>query len=120
LFKQAFHPVEALTGNRLLVTTDGGMRMQVVVDSTRKLLAFSATYAMQAAVPMDRKLAFVNRANERVIFVRFTIINDTTLYVDHHLPFNGGVTPAAVIASFRTMGRVTPHTINELAAPGMF
>jgi len=120
LFKQAFFAVEARPDDCLLVTAEGGMSLHVRVDTGRKLLMFSACFELQAAAPMEGKLAFVNVANDTVIFVRFSITDETTLYVDYHLPFNGGVTPAAVIAAVRHMGRVTPQAINELAAPGLF
>lgn len=102
-----------------MLTTDSGMHLQLPVDEPRKLIGFIATYALQTEAPLADKLAFMNRVNDRVVVVRFSLLGEDTLYVDHQLPFDGGVTAAAVIGCARRMGRITPQAILDFSPAGL-
>lgn len=119
LFRQAYVPVESQPGERLVITTDTGVRLQVMLDDDRRLVLFSATYALAPGVPLADKLAFVNRVNDRVVFVRFSLLSENVLYVDHQLPYDCGVTAAAVMGCVRRIGRLAPQAIVEFAEPGL-
>lgn len=119
LFRQAYMPVESQPGERLLLTTDSGTRLQVAVDTGRRLVSFMVMYEMHPDAALADKLAFVNRVNDRVVFVRFSLLDDDMLHVDHQLPYDGGVTAAAVMGCVRRVGRIAPQAIAEFAEPGL-
>jgi len=114
LFKQAFLDVEVAGDTRLRVRAENGTRVSVAVDTKRQLIQFVVAYGLREDAPMIDKLALCNRVNDQVIFVRFSVSDPTTLVSDYSLPFDGGVTAAAIMATLRRMARITGQSIGEM------
>ena len=114
LFKQAFLEVEVASDTRLRVRAESGTRVSVAVDANRQLIQFIVAYGLREDAPMAEKLALCNRVNDQVIFVRFSVADPTTLVSDYSLPFEGGVTTAAIMGTLRRMARITGQSIGEM------
>lgn len=114
LFKQAFLEVEVASDTRLRVRAENGTRVSVAVDAKRQLIQFVIAYGLREDAPMADKLALCNRVNDQVIFVRLSVSDPTTLVSDYSLPFDGGVTTAAIMATLRRMARITGQSIGEM------
>lgn len=113
LFRQAYFQVEVMSEHRLRLVMDFGMRLSVTVDADRKLITYSTSYSLREDAPMEAKVAFVNRVNDGVIFVRFAVHDATTLWIDYQLPFDGGVASAAVIGALRRYARIAYQSIGQ-------
>lgn len=114
LFRQAFLEVEVASDTRLRVRAENGTRVSVAVDAKRQLIQFVIAYGLREDAPMLDKLALCNRVNDQVIFVRFSVSDPTTLCSDYNLPFDGGITTAAIMGTLRRMARITGQSIGEM------
>lgn len=114
LFKQAFIQVECGDGPYLRVTSENGVRLSVSVDKERRLISLAATFGLREEAALHEKLVLCNRVNDSVIFVRLSLSSRTTLCADHQLPFDGGITAAAIVAATRRLARITVQAIQEM------
>jgi putative sensory transduction regulator len=113
LFRQAFVEVQSVAQGRLRVVGDNGVKMMVKADPECRVIFFSAWFGLKADSPMSAKLAFVNRANERFMFVRCSVTDESTLLIDYHLPYTGGLPATLVVNMVRRLPRVMAQAIAE-------
>lgn len=112
LFKQAFFSTSFDKDGDLVVRSDGP-RVFVIVDSQKKLLKYMAIYGVKETAPLELKHQFVNRMNDDIIFVRFSIPGKRhdVLMADYYLPYEDGIPAFQIIAAFRLFSRVVPGAI---------
>lgn len=86
------------------------------LDRDNKLIRFWSMMAIRDNTDDSDILEFVNRVNQRVIFVRFWKPADTSKLVvaDYHLPYENGLPRFQVVAAFRLLARVVPAAVQAL------
>jgi len=105
LFRRALLSAEVDKDNDVRVE-EGGVKVFVRVDKSRKLLVFLGAWHLKEQVSMEDKLRLMNRWNDDLIFVRFCVPKDDTLWCDYFLPYEGGVCPRHVLAAYRLFHKV--------------
>lgn len=96
-----------------LKITDGGLIAFIRVEPERKLLTLFAIYRIKESAPELERLRLVNRLNDKIILVRFSAPNETTLWCDYQFSFDGGITPYALINILRNFTRVTQQAVAQ-------
>lgn len=113
--RQAFFAVETVPGNDYLrVCGEAAVRLRVTIDAERRLLQLSAAFGLAPSAPMDEKLRAANRLNERVVCLRASIADETTLMLDHHVVIAGGAAKAAIVAAVRRMDRMPGQVLADV------
>jgi len=110
LFKQAFFQTTVDSDGDLIVQSDGP-RVIVTVDEQKKLVKFMAVYGLKEAAALEHKLALVNRMNDEIIYVRFSVPRDDILVADYFLLFQEGIPAFQLVSSLRLFARVVPAAI---------
>lgn len=113
VFRQAYLEVESAAEGRLCITVDG-IRILVKADPKYKMIFFSAYFGLKADAPLMDKLAFANRANDRMVLARFSVLNDTTLFIDYQLSVRDGTSAAAIVHLVQRLPRVMLEAIGGL------
>lgn len=85
---------------------DDGVRTYIRVDPRRKIITYYSSWEIKASVPEARKLAFVNRLNDKMVFVRYCIAGPTTLWCDYQCLYEGGITPYTIVNNYRQFARI--------------
>lgn len=114
LFRQAYMEVESLPDSSLSLKVTGDCRLHVSVDAPRKLLCFSAFYELRAEADWQEKLALANRINDRVVLVRVSVTDSTTLTSDHFIRLEGVFTPRQLVEGARQFAETTRSAIQRL------
>lgn len=110
LFRQAFFQTSLDKDGDLIVQSDGP-RVIVTIDQQKKLVKFMAVYGLRAEVALGPKLALVNRMNDEIIYVRFSVPRDDILVADYFLLFQEGIPAFQLVSSLRLFARVVPAAI---------
>lgn len=107
LFDRAFFNTY-IDGDGDLVVKDGEHNIFLSVMENTKLLAYFSYFRIREATPLHQKLNLVNKINDSVVMVRFSIQerNPDTLMVDYYLPFEGGVSASQIISTLRVYERI--------------
>lgn len=120
LYKRAFMDVQSLAvGDRLAVMTESRVRLLVQVDAERRLIFFTAYFGLRADASLSDKLALAHRANDKLVLARYTVLDDTTLYADYQLPYEGGLPAALVVGLTRRLGQVMRQAVSEQDESGV-
>lgn len=115
LYKRAFMDVQSVEGrDRLRVATESGVRLLVGVDASRRLVFFSAYFGLKEHAALADKLAFAHRANDKLVLARYTVLDDTTLYADYQLPYEGGLPAALLVGLTRRLGSTMAQAMADL------
>lgn len=109
-FDAAFIKAEFDKDGDLKITQDG-MKTFVKIDKDKKLISFIAVWGLKASVPELKKLQLVNRFNDKLIFVRFSMPNSTRLWCDYQFLYDGGVTPYAIVRNYRLFANVVKAAV---------
>jgi len=112
LFKRAFMSTSFDEDGDLIVQTDGP-RVFVSVDEEKKLLKYMAIYGVKESSPLELKHAFVNKMNDEIIFVRFSIPEQRPdiLMADYFLPYEEGIPTFQIVSAIRLFARIVPGAI---------
>jgi len=110
LFKQAFFKTSLDRDGDLIVQSDGP-RVIVTVDQEKKLVKFMAVYGLRQTAALEHKLALVNRMNNEIIYVRFSVPREDLLVADYFLLFQQGILAFQLVSSLRLFARVVPAAI---------
>lgn len=102
LYKRAFYKCDKDDDGDLRVNTEGP-RVLITVNEENKLVRFTAIYRLKENEPEDKKLHFMNRMNDKIIFARFSLPeNDHDLLVaDYFLPYEDGLPAFQLIKALR-------------------
>lgn len=114
VFRQAYMDVETIPNGMLRVSVEGAGHVNVRVDVERKLLVFVQHYGLKAESTRSDKLELANRINDRVVLVRLTVADDTTLTSDHFMAYDGVVTPRQIIEGLRRFAHVTRAAVSRM------
>lgn len=90
---------------------DSGMKIFVKMDTEKKLITFFTAVPLKQSVTEIKKLQLVNRLNNDLIFVRFCMPRPNTLWCDYDLSYEGGITPFAIINTYRLFAKVVGGAI---------
>ncbi len=112
VMEQAAFDVEIDSDGDLKIA-DGGLIAFFRVDTERKLITLFAIYRLKASAPEVERLRLINRLNDQVILVRFSAPDETTLWCDYQFSYDGGITPYALINTFRNFARVTRQAVAQ-------
>lgn len=110
LFRQAFFKTSLDKDGDLIVQSDGP-RVIVTIDQQKKLVKFMAVYGLREEAALGPKLALVNRMNDEIIYVRFSVPRDDILVADYFLLFQEGIPAFQLVSSLRLFARVVPAAI---------
>ncbi len=110
LFREAFFKTSLDKDGDLIVQSDGP-RVIVTVDQQKKLVKFMAVYGLREEAALEPKLALVNRMNDEIIYVRFSVPRDDILVADYFLLFQEGIPAFQLVSSLRLFARVVPAAI---------
>lgn len=91
---------------------ENGVKTFVRVNKEKKLITFFSLWRLKAGVPEAKKLEFVNTLNNRLICVRFSMLKPTTLCCDYQFLYEGGITPYAILNSYRMFMKVTTGAVS--------
>jgi hypothetical protein len=95
----------------LLVQADGELPVGITLDHHRKLLKFLVAYDNGHG---QLALEHVNRMNDSYILARFSVSEPgDSIFVDYHLPYEGGITPYQLLSVLRIFAKVGPAAIHE-------
>lgn len=113
LFKAAYLKTELDDDGDLVVTTDVGVKVIVTIDEERKFLKYLAIYGLKEDAPDTDKHEFVNKINDAVIMVRFSVPRADVLVGDYFLSFEEGITGYQIVNAARMIGRIVVQAIDE-------
>jgi putative sensory transduction regulator len=98
----------------LIVQADGMLPVNITLDQDRKLLKFLLAYDNGHG---QLTLKHINRLNDSYILARFSVSEQgDSVYIDYHLPYEGGVTPYQLLSVLRIISRVGPAALHEEAS----
>ena len=112
LFKRAFFNTSRDSDGDLVVQGDGP-RVIVLLDDEKQMVKFLAMYGLKDNAPLQLKHTLVNKMNDDVIFVRFSVPEQRSdmLVADYYLPYEGGISAFQIINAMRLFSRVVPGAI---------
>ncbi|MBU1236385.1 MAG: YbjN domain-containing protein [Gammaproteobacteria bacterium] len=104
-FDAAFLKTE-MDENKLKIT-DGGFKAFIKIDEKKKLITYFSGWKMKESVSETKKLQLVNKLNDDLIVVRFSMPRPTVLWCDYQVLYEGGVTPYSIVNNYRIFAKVT-------------
>jgi hypothetical protein len=97
----------------LIVQADGVLPVSITLDQDRKLLKFLLAYDNGHG---QFTLKHINRINDSYILARFSVSEQgDSIYIDYHLPYEGGITPYQLLSVLRLFTRAGANAIHEEA-----
>ena len=86
----------------------------ITLDQHRKLLKFLLIYDNGHG---HLTLNHINSLNDSYILARFSVSEQgDSIFVDYHLPYDGGITPYQLLTVLRIFSKVGPAAIHEEAS----
>lgn len=85
---------------------DDGVRTYIRIDPKHKIITYYSSWEIKASVPEAKKLAFINRLNDKMVLVRYCIAGPTTLWCDYQCLYEGGITPYTIVNTYRQFARI--------------
>ena len=115
LLDKAFYPSEVDDDGDIEVTIRG-RRIYLDLRSSAQFIGYSAYFEVKEHVPLTERHALVNRLNDSMVMVRFSIgeQNPRFLLADYHLSFEGGIAMFQVIATLRAFEQVVAIAISTM------
>ena len=113
VFQNAYIDAEIDEDGDLCVRTENGIKVLISVNDANALLHFVAIYGLREDASEAQKLGFVNRLNDEIILVRFSVANENTLVADYYLPYGQGVSPFHIVSVVRLVNRIIPPTFSK-------
>ncbi len=107
LFKAAFLRAERDQNGELLVKDDSGVTTLVRVNTGNKMITFFSVWGLKSDFTEESKLKLVNKLNEKLALVRFTMLNPSTMSCDYQVLYEQGVTPFHIINTYRVFASMT-------------
>ena len=90
---------------------EGGMKTFIKIDAEKKLISYISAWGMKPSVSELKKLQFLNRLNDKLIFVRFCMPRPTTLWCDYQCLYDGGISPYAIVSNYRMFAKVVKGAV---------
>ncbi|HEY9750269.1 MAG TPA: YbjN domain-containing protein [Allocoleopsis sp.] len=112
-FKSAFLKTEIDEDGDLRVQSDFGIHPFVMIDEDRKLIKFMSLFSLKENIPEEDKLKLVNKLNDDVILVRFSVNQPDLLVADYYLFYEEGISTYQIIHTFKRFAKITVQAIEE-------
>ena len=113
LFDAAYMDCDLDDDGDLRIATDAGPRVFVSLHEGSKLIRLVTLYRLREDVSEDEKLRLVNRMNDDIILVRFSVSNGETLVADYYLPYTRGISAFQIVNTVRLMGRIVISALRQ-------
>jgi hypothetical protein len=112
IYKRAFFKCDKDSDGDLRVQTDGP-KVVVAINENNKLIKFMAIYALKENESDDKKLRFLNRMNDTIVFARFSMPESRPdiLMADYYLPYEDGVPAIQVVQAMRVFSKIVVGAI---------
>jgi hypothetical protein len=110
IFDAAIIKISLFKDDKLKIE-DSGFKTIVKINSKKKLITYFSAWRMKKDVPEIKKLQFVNKLNDELIFVRFSMPRPTTLWCDYQFKYEGGITPFQIVNNYKLFARVTKGAV---------
>jgi len=112
VYKRAFFKCDKDSDGDLRVHTDGP-KVLVTFNEDNKLIKFMAIYGLKENEPEDKKLRFLNRMNDTIIFARFSMPEKRpdVLMADYYLPYEEGLPAFQVVQAMRAFSKIVVGAI---------
>jgi len=114
LLKNAAIPFQRHEDKFLHIEEDS-LRAQLVLIEEHHLFVCRTRYGLRSDAPLDQKLALVNRMNDDLIVVRFSVSEEDpdVLIADYFLPYGEGVHAGQVIHSLKLFCAIVKVAVNN-------
>jgi len=100
VFQQAYMDCVIDHDNDVKITDDG-VRTFVRFDPERKVLTMFNVWPLRESAPLEKKLEWLNRLNNKLVLVRFTMPKPDSLWCDYQLLVAGGLNPYSLVMTYR-------------------
>lgn len=97
-----------------IIVDDGGMRTVIKLDLERGLLSYYSVWRLKESRPEIEKLRFVNRLNDRIIIVRFSLTDAGTLWCDYQIDLDPGISPFAIVHTYKEFTRIVKGALARM------
>ncbi len=98
---EAFRGVLSESADEVVIDEDGDLKVVaedvkifLKLDAEKKLIFVYAAWHLKESAMEIEKLTLVNRLNDQLLFVRFSMPNANTLFADYNISYRGGITGA--------------------------
>ncbi len=121
IFARAFLKTNIDSDGDLRVFTDGPSVLVSLQTGVNSFLKFLTVYDFEDNVPLEAKLALVNKINDRMILVRMSVPenNQDLLVSDYFLPFDGGVVEFQLVSALRLFAKIVLASLKEYDTAGI-
>lgn len=99
--------------DRILVTTDNGLKVLISLNQDNKLIKFALGFRIKEEASEEQVLRLANRINDKIILVRCAVPSDEVLVADYFLPYGQGIQPLQIVNSLKLLDRVCLAAIRE-------
>ena len=116
LFKRAFFSTSFDEDGALFVNTDAIRGVLVSVDEEEKALRYLVVYGVKETVPLELKLALVNKMNHGIFsFARFSIDerHPDRLVAEYCIPFEEGISAFQIVSALRLFSQSVSGAIRN-------
>ncbi len=100
-FQAAFLPSRLSKDNRLLLIEQNGVKILLLVNIERKIISYVSVWHLKKSFPEDAKLRLVNKLNNKLPLVRFSMPKPEELWCDYQISYENGVYAYQIISSYR-------------------
>ena len=95
-----------------VVIADGGMRTFIRVDTSRKLISYFSIWPLRSSASEIDRLRLINRLNDQLIVVRFSVTQNDHLWCDYQMSFENGLTSYSIVNAYRLYARVVKGAVS--------
>jgi hypothetical protein len=95
----------------LMIVSDLSVKVYFKLDTDKKLVSIFSLWPLKADVPVLKKHELLNTFNDELIFVRFCMPNETTLWCDYQFSYEGGVPAFSIVNNYRLFLRVVTGAV---------
>ncbi|MDZ7373791.1 MAG: YbjN domain-containing protein [candidate division KSB1 bacterium] len=113
LLQQEEYSAQVDEDGEVRVTMGEGTFVYIAIDTVRRLLKFYTLFRFRPNAPLASKLTLVNRMNDEVIFVRFSMAATDILFTDYFLSYDGGLLWHQFLRSLAWFSRVAVSAVAE-------
>ncbi len=109
-FDAAFMKTEFQKNGDLKIE-DAGFKTFVRIDKKKKMITLYTGWGLKSGVEEIKKLQLINRLNEKLILVRFSTPQPTSLWCDYQFLYEGGITPYTIVNTYKYFAQVVKGAV---------
>lgn len=84
---------------------DDGVKTFIKVDADKKLVILFSVWRLKESSPMEKKLAWANELNKRLLLAKFQVVKPDMLWCDYQFRYEGGLNPAQLTSTVRLFAK---------------